>query len=56
MTRKSSHHKVIAVGAGEGPRAGLPLPNERFTENVEALIPMMGAQFIDAKVRQMKTK
>ncbi|XP_070686594.1 protogenin B-like [Pempheris klunzingeri] len=47
--RKSSSHKVIAVGVAEDPRAGLSLPNERLTENVEALIPMISDDFIDAK-------
>lgn len=54
MNRKSAGHKVIAVGAAEVPHAGLTLPNERLTENVEALIPMISAHFIDAKVRQTK--
>lgn len=54
MNRKSSGHKVIAVGAAEVPCAGLTLPNERLTENVEALIPMISAHFIDAKVRRTK--
>lgn len=49
---KSSTHKVIGLGAAEDPRAGLSLPNERLTENAEALIPMINAQFIDAKVRK----
>uniref|UniRef100_A0A3Q3QDL9 Protogenin n=1 Tax=Monopterus albus TaxID=43700 RepID=A0A3Q3QDL9_MONAL len=44
-------HKVIAVGAAEGPRAGFPLTNDRHTENVEALIPMMNDHFLDAKGR-----
>ncbi|XP_068596046.1 protogenin B-like [Brachionichthys hirsutus] len=48
-SRKSSNHKVIAVGAAEGPHSGLAASSERFTENVEALAPMMGAPFIDAK-------
>lgn len=52
--RKSSSHKVIAVGAAEDPRAGLSLPNGHLTENVEALLPMISEQFIDAKVRQTK--
>ncbi|XP_026221651.1 protogenin B-like [Anabas testudineus] len=39
--RKSCGHKVITVGPGEGPHAGLSLPNERHKENVEALIPMI---------------
>ncbi len=52
--RKSSSHKVIAVGAAEDPRAGLSLPNERLTENVEVLIPMISEHFLDAKVRQTK--
>lgn len=52
MNRKSSSHKVIAVGAAEVPRVGLSLPNECLTENVEALMPMISAHFIDAKVRQ----
>ncbi|KAM7414761.1 hypothetical protein PAMA_019531 [Pampus argenteus] len=47
--RKSSGHKVIAVATGEGPRAGLSLPNELHVENAEALIPMISAHFIDAK-------
>lgn len=50
MNRKSSSHKVIAVGAAEVPRVGLSLPNECL--NVEALMPMISAHFIDAKVRQ----
>lgn len=45
--RKSSSHKVIAVGAPEGPRSGFP--SERHSENIEALIPMMSDHFIDAK-------
>uniref|UniRef100_A0A3Q0S928 Protogenin homolog b (Gallus gallus) n=1 Tax=Amphilophus citrinellus TaxID=61819 RepID=A0A3Q0S928_AMPCI len=45
--RKSSSHKVIAVGAPEGPRAGLA--SERHTANVEALIPMMSDHFVDTK-------
>lgn len=52
--RKSSSHKVIAVGAAEDRHAGLSLPNEHLTENVEVLIPMIRAHFIDAKVRQTK--
>lgn len=52
--RKSSSHKVIAVGAGEGPHAGVPLPNERHVENVEALIPMISGHFLDTKVSQTK--
>lgn len=52
--RKSSSHKVIAVGAGEGPRAGLSLPNERHPDNVEALIPMISDHLLDPKVRQRK--
>ncbi|XP_010744718.2 protogenin B [Larimichthys crocea] len=47
--RKSSSHKVIAVGAAEDRHAGLSLPNEHLTENVEVLIPMIRAHFIDAK-------
>ncbi|KAG7245479.1 hypothetical protein INR49_010930 [Caranx melampygus] len=47
--RKSSSHKVIAVGAGEGPHVGVALPSDRHTENVEALIPMMSSHFLDAK-------
>ncbi|XP_042267492.1 protogenin B-like [Thunnus maccoyii] len=47
--RKSSGHKVIAVATGEGPHAGLSLPNELHVENAEALIPMISAHFIDAK-------
>ena len=54
--RKSSGHKVIAVATGEGPHAGLSLPNELHVENAEALIPMISAHFIDAKVRQTKSK
>ncbi len=52
INSKSSSHKVIALGTAEDPRAGLSLPSERITENVEALIPMISAHFIDAKVRQ----
>lgn len=51
MYRKSSGHKVLAVGGAEGPRAGLSLPSERLPENIEALIPMIGSHFIDTKVR-----
>ncbi|XP_041651964.1 protogenin B-like [Cheilinus undulatus] len=47
--RKSSGHKIIAVGVNETPRSGLSLPNERHAEHVEALIPMMQQHFIDAK-------
>ncbi|XP_071352541.1 protogenin B-like [Trachinotus anak] len=47
--RKSFSHKVIAVGTGEGPRAGVSLPNEGHAENVEALIPMINCHFLDAK-------
>ncbi|XP_022611930.1 protogenin B-like [Seriola dumerili] len=47
--RKSSSHKVVAVGAGEGPDVGMSLPNEHHTENVEALIPMISRHFLDAK-------
>lgn len=39
------------MGAAEVPRAGLALPSERLSENAEALIPMISADFIDAKVR-----
>ncbi|XP_029010014.1 protogenin B [Betta splendens] len=44
--RKSSSHKVVTVGAGEGPHA---LPSERHTENVEALIPMIVDHYLDPK-------
>ncbi|CAB1454535.1 unnamed protein product [Pleuronectes platessa] len=44
--RKSSSHKVIAVGAGEDPRAGMSLPSERHTDNVEAHIPMITGHFL----------
>ncbi|XP_032378974.1 protogenin B [Etheostoma spectabile] len=47
--RKSFSHKVIAVGAAEGPHAGLSLPNNHHTENAEALIPMKSHRFLDAK-------
>uniref|UniRef100_H3D866 Protogenin n=1 Tax=Tetraodon nigroviridis TaxID=99883 RepID=H3D866_TETNG len=47
--RKSSGHKVLAVGAAEGPRAGLSLPNERLPETLEALIPMISSHYIDTK-------
>ncbi|XP_058500891.1 protogenin B-like [Solea solea] len=47
--RKSPGHKVMAVGAGGGPHAGVSLPSELRTENVEALIPMMSAHFFDAR-------
>ncbi|XP_061630707.1 protogenin B-like [Phyllopteryx taeniolatus] len=43
--RKSSSHKVVALPPGEG----LSLPQERYEENPEALIPMMSTNFIDAK-------
>nr|XP_020514611.1 protogenin B-like [Labrus bergylta] len=46
--RKSSGHKVIAVGVTEDPRSGLALPNERHAENVEALIPMMREHYFNA--------
>lgn len=52
MHRKSSGHKVLAVGAAEGARAGLSLPNERLPENIEALIPMISSHYIDTKVRK----
>uniref|UniRef100_A0A8C2ZGL7 Protogenin homolog b (Gallus gallus) n=1 Tax=Cyclopterus lumpus TaxID=8103 RepID=A0A8C2ZGL7_CYCLU len=42
-------HKVIAVGAAEGPHAGLSLPNEHHRENIEALIPMISHHFLDTK-------
>ncbi|XP_029289653.1 protogenin B-like [Cottoperca gobio] len=48
--RKSSTHKVLAVEAAEGPHAALSLPNERQTENVEALVPMISHHFLDAEV------
>lgn len=48
--RKSSSHKVIAVEAAHIQHAGLSLPNERLTENIEALIPMIGGHFLDTKV------
>ncbi|KAK9516552.1 hypothetical protein VZT92_024473 [Zoarces viviparus] len=47
--RKSSSHKVIAVGAAEGPHAGLSLPNEHHRDNVGALIPMISHHFLDTK-------
>ncbi|XP_029378331.1 protogenin B-like [Echeneis naucrates] len=47
--RKSSGHKVVAIGAGEGPIAGVSLPSEHHTENAEALIPMISGHFFDAK-------
>ncbi|XP_034442893.1 protogenin B-like isoform X1 [Hippoglossus hippoglossus] len=47
--RKSSSHKVIAVGAGEDPRAGMSLPSERHTDNVEAHIPMISGHFLDPR-------
>uniref|UniRef100_A0A3Q3WNT7 Protogenin n=1 Tax=Mola mola TaxID=94237 RepID=A0A3Q3WNT7_MOLML len=47
--RKSYSHKAVAMGAAEVPRAGLALPSERLSENAEALIPMISADFIDAK-------
>ncbi|XP_060933219.1 protogenin B-like [Limanda limanda] len=47
--RKSSSHKVIAVGAGEDPRAGMFLPRERHTDNVEAHIPMISGHFLDPR-------
>lgn len=39
------------MATGEGPHAGLSLPGELHAENAEALIPMISARFIDAKVR-----
>ena len=53
--RKSSSHKVVAVGAAEVHRTGLALPSERLTENAEALIPMIHADFIDSKVKYPET-
>ncbi|XP_075883466.1 protogenin B-like [Nelusetta ayraudi] len=47
--RKSSGHKVMAVRGAEVPRGGLSLPGDHVTENVEALMPMISAHFIDAK-------
>ena len=52
--RKSSSHKVIAVGAGEDPRAGRSLPSERHTDNVEAHIPMISGHFLDPRVSETK--
>ncbi|KAF3854947.1 hypothetical protein F7725_023002 [Dissostichus mawsoni] len=49
--RKSSCQKVLAVGDPEGPQAGFSQPNEQHTENVEAIIPMISHNFLDAKVR-----
>ncbi|KAI9529619.1 hypothetical protein NQZ68_007857 [Dissostichus eleginoides] len=49
--RKSSSQKVLAVGDPEGPQAGFSRPNEQHTENVEAIIPMISHNFLDAKVR-----
>ncbi|TWW76027.1 protogenin B-like [Takifugu flavidus] len=46
--RKSAGHKVLAVGAAEGP-VGRPLPNERLPETIEALMPMISSHFIDTK-------
>lgn len=51
MSRKSSGHKVMDVGGAEVPRGGLSLAGDHVTENVEALMPMISAHFIDAKVR-----
>ncbi|XP_034032090.1 protogenin B-like [Thalassophryne amazonica] len=47
--RKSSSHKVITVGTGEGLHSGFPLSSECNAENVEALMPMINGHFIDAK-------
>ncbi|KAM6936966.1 protogenin B-like [Xenentodon cancila] len=47
--RKSCSTKVIAMGAGEGPHAGLSLPSNCHSENGDALIPMMSNHFMDAK-------
>ncbi|KAI4825996.1 hypothetical protein KUCAC02_021655 [Chaenocephalus aceratus] len=47
--RKSSSQKVLAVGDPEGPQAGFSRPNEQHTENVEAIIPMISHNFLDAK-------
>ncbi|KAK7891019.1 hypothetical protein WMY93_022982 [Mugilogobius chulae] len=47
--RKTSGHKVIAVGNPDVLRPGVPHLNERHGENVEALIPMMREHFIDAQ-------
>lgn len=52
--RKASSHKVIAVGGGDGPHAGVSLPGERHTDNVEALIPMMSGHILDATVSETK--
>lgn len=54
MSRKSSGHKVVTVGGAEVPRGGRTLAVDHMTENVEALVPMISAHFIDAKVRQMQ--
>ncbi|XP_071752712.2 protogenin B-like [Centroberyx gerrardi] len=48
-SRKSSGAKVIGVGNGEGPHAGLSLPNEHHAENAEALMPMISHHFLDTK-------
>ncbi|XP_061577698.1 protogenin B-like [Cololabis saira] len=47
--RKSCSTKVVAMGAAEGPHAGLPLPHPCHSEKGEAVIPMMNAHFMDAK-------
>ncbi|TNN87080.1 Protogenin B [Liparis tanakae] len=49
IVMKSSSPKVIAVGAAEGPHAGLSLPNEHHRGNIEALIPMISHNFLDTK-------
>ncbi|XP_034540966.1 protogenin B-like [Notolabrus celidotus] len=47
--RKSSGHKVIAVGGTEDPRGGLSPLNEHHADNLEALIPMMRQHLFDSK-------
>lgn len=54
VSRKSSGHKVVAVGGAEVPRGGRSLAADHLTDNVEALMPMISAHFIDAKVRHMQ--
>uniref|UniRef100_A0A8D3C0G8 Protogenin B-like n=1 Tax=Scophthalmus maximus TaxID=52904 RepID=A0A8D3C0G8_SCOMX len=48
LSKGRPSHKVIAVGGGDGPHAGVSLPGERHTDNVEALIPMMSGHILDA--------
>lgn len=45
----------MAAGGAEVPRGGISLAGDHMAENVEALMPMISAHFIDAKVRHTHT-